>query len=378
MQQSDDQRTQKPLDKQKKLLIKKIMIWARQGFNSRNIGFHPFLLCASIKPGAQKRHTTLQSYPNAELWRCLSKLNQQEIKTEIQQEILSKLDYVLKNYDASIIKEFKTRVENNFDFAYLYKETEKKKPDENQHLEVSNIQNLNHPNHQEREESESKSLVKQVQLCNTQQGSIAHLENSHYHKLSQFLERVKTFINKSSVELNEFYQGVQIFLESQQKAPLKKLKLEQIGGAEQEEEKQDQSNIKCQQLNQLEQQQKQNQKQEQEPQQSQQFQQQQRMNKQSKSPQQILDELKLDALKIQPGLAFFLPNYDKMQPEEAEKVKEIEAAFFKELYFLKVLHPQEYNPKQILLIWRFQFESQFKKPINLLPLYQQQHIIKKE
>ncbi|CAK60791.1 unnamed protein product (macronuclear) [Paramecium tetraurelia] len=377
MKQEDTQLFQKPLDKQKKLLIKKIMIWVRQGFNSRNIGFHPFLLCASIKPGAQKRHTTLQSYPNAELWRCLSKLNQQDIKTEIQQEIQSKLDDVIKNYDVSIIKEFKIRVNNNFDFAYLYKETEKKKPQQNENLEVLDFQNLNHPNQQERDESESKSLVKQILLCNTKQGSIADFENSHYHKLSQFLEKVKPFINQSSIELNQFYQGVQTFLESQQTTPLKKMKLHQIGEAEQEEEKQDQNNIKFQKQNLQEQQQKQNLNFEQEEQFNHQSQQQ-RMNKFNKSPQQLLDELKLDALKTQPGLSFFLPNYDKMSPEEAEKVREIEANYYKELYFLKVLQPQDYNPKQILLIWRLYFEPQFKKPNNLLSLYQQQNIIKKE
>lgn len=42
--------TKRTYDKQKKLLIKKIMSWVRQSFNKHEIGFHPFLLCVSIKP----------------------------------------------------------------------------------------------------------------------------------------------------------------------------------------------------------------------------------------------------------------------------------------------------------------------------------------
>lgn len=56
-----DKRT---LEKQKKLLIKKIMGWIRQCFNDREIGFHPFILCVSIKPSVNSRCATIQSYPN--------------------------------------------------------------------------------------------------------------------------------------------------------------------------------------------------------------------------------------------------------------------------------------------------------------------------
>ncbi|CAD8096147.1 unnamed protein product [Paramecium primaurelia] len=362
----------KSKDKQKKLLIKKIMIWARQGFNSRNIGFHPFLFCASIKPGAQTRHTTLQSYPNAELWKSMSKLSQSGIIQEIQMEILFKLDQVKRNYDSQIIEEFKFRVNNHFDFAFLYKESEQKCVEKNDQYDIPNVQNINHPNLKERDESESKSLAKQVDLCNSRKGSIAKFEKSHYHKLCQFLEKVKHYLDQSSLELRQFYQGVQLFLESQQISTQKKMKIEQVEKVELQEEKQE-----CYlQQNKDDQQQQQNQKLQQLMQQNNQSQSQLNM-KSIKNKYQILDEIKLDALTLQPGLAFFLPNYSKMVPEEIEKVKEIEKNFLKELYSFKILHPQEYTPKYILLLWRTQFEPQYKKPTNILPICQQD-IIKKE
>jgi hypothetical protein len=43
----------KTIEKQKKLLMKKLMNWIRLEFNSREIGFHLLLLCVSIKPGFQ-------------------------------------------------------------------------------------------------------------------------------------------------------------------------------------------------------------------------------------------------------------------------------------------------------------------------------------
>lgn len=54
----------------------------------------------------------------------------------------------------------------------------------------------------------------------------------------------------------------------------------------------------------------------------------------------MLDEIKLDALTLQPGLAFFLPNYDKMLPEEVEKVREIEKKFLTNLYRIKIVNPE--------------------------------------
>ncbi|CAD8119461.1 unnamed protein product [Paramecium sonneborni] len=318
--------SQKPIQKQKKLLIKKIMGWIRQALNVREIGFHPLILCVSIKPSVNQRCATLQSYPNQDLWKSLHTLKEQELLEQIKQEVYEKTFKLKDIYDNSIMQEFLSRIKNNFDFFQFYKKTEEINLDSDEHGSNSaeTIQNIQKKK-VKRNESEPKQLLKQIELCNSKSGSIVTIQKQHFHKLSQLFQKISQIPEKlQSGEMKQFKNKLQQFLNYTENLQIKKVCIQNEKQIETEPSAQNDITISEIQIEQLR--------------------------------NQILEQTKQEIKTIEPGIDLFIPDYKQVSISIREEMKQIEEDYFSELYYQKLNNPENINSKNILIWWRQCFE----------------------
>ncbi|CAD8198641.1 unnamed protein product [Paramecium octaurelia] len=319
-----DKRT---LEKQKKLLIKKIMGWIRQCFNDRQIGFHPFILCVSIKPSVNQRCATIQSYPNQELWKSLHSLQDQELLSQIIQEVSENTFKLKDKYDNSLIQQFLIRIKNNFDFCKFYKETQEQGFDQDEH--ASEFTELNYTNQKtkqfQKNESESKQLLKQIELCNTKQGSIISIEKQHYHKLFQLFEKICSVPEENySTEMRKFRNQLSLLLESTQNPQEKQVCI-----------KNDFQTEKVAMLIQ---------------------------NRETYGIEQyhLLQDIKQEVLSTMPEIVLFLPSEQNNQRIKKDELYKIEEEFFQELYFYKTIDAQVLTPYNITYFWKHYFQPKIE------------------
>ncbi|CAD8089703.1 unnamed protein product [Paramecium primaurelia] len=322
--------TKRTIEKQKKLLIKKIMSWVRQSFNNRQIGFHPFVLCVSIKPSINQRCATIQSYPNQELWKSLHSLQDQELLQQIIQEVSEKTFKLKEKYDYSIIQEFLNRIKNNFDFCKFYKDTQDINFDSDEHVSNSTELNENFQIKQfQKSESESKQLLQQIELCNSKKGSIITIEKQHYHKLSQLFEKICLVPKQlQSIEMKKFKNQLQLLLESTQNPKEKQICVQNEFQTEKVPNSIQNLDIYVDQLK-------------------------------NKFQQEIIDEV----LQIAPGLVLFLPSFENTQVNNDE-LKQVEQDFFQEILYQKIMAPQNLTPQNIIFAWRYGFEPKIKEILD--------------
>lgn len=93
----------------------------RQYFNEKQIGFHPLIVCVSIKPGSEHRCSSLQSYPNKQVWKSLTEL-EKSVQDEISSYLIQKLSGLCEKTEDPILIEFQNRVQEGFKFDNFYKE----------------------------------------------------------------------------------------------------------------------------------------------------------------------------------------------------------------------------------------------------------------
>ncbi|CAD8179557.1 unnamed protein product [Paramecium pentaurelia] len=342
-------------EKLKKLFMKLALNSLRKYFNNKGIPYHPLITCVSIKPGCINRCASLQSYPNQSVWKSLIELPK-DLQQEVAEILTKDLNAKQQKFSPKFLIEAYERIKNNFDFQSFYKEpTNINSPSNDIQLDFQKGQlieskddgiKIKQKKWSKGEDfvSESKQISTQMRLCN-QYPPLVKVNQVHYHKMRSLLEKIKDQKFKWSKEMKIFVEELEKFISKDPQAeelkPKKKIKK---SNDQKEYQQDDEESI----------------------QRSKTLQDQ--VKVEENQAQDFLDQFKMKIKQIEPGIVMYLPEYAKINPQYHQCYKNLEDAYFKDLYYKVRVDDMVLNPQNILKTLREYFSN-----CNYLIPYKEEH-----